>query len=61
MKGVHNHIQRRRLTRAYQTISVPRYANEQIGTIALPYRFTNDTVFGRSFRSAYAKYPSEMR
>lgn len=59
--GVSQHIQRRRLMRAYQTFVDPAHARERISTIAARCGFTNVSAFNRVFRQIYGMSPTELR
>jgi len=59
--GVSQHIQQRRLMRAYRMIVDPTHARERISAIATRCGFTNISVFNRAFRQAHGMSPTELR
>ena len=59
--GISQYIQQRRLRRAYQDITDPRYAQDRVGAIAARYGFSSVSVFSRAFRQTYGVSPSQLR
>ena len=59
--GVSQHIQQRRLMRAYRIIADPAQTRERISAIATRSGFTNVSAFNRTFRQAYGMSPTELR
>lgn len=59
--GVSQHIQQRRLMRAYHMLADPAHAHERISTIAMRCGFNNISVFNRAFRQAHGMSPTELR
>lgn len=59
--GVSQHIQQRRLMRAYRMIVDPTHARERISAIATRCGFTNISVFNRAFRQAHGMSPTDLR
>lgn len=59
--GVREYIQQRRLTRAYQMLTVPAHSDDLISKIANACGFTNGSAFSRAFREAYGMTPRELR
>lgn len=59
--GVSQHIQRRRLMRAYQIFIDPAQARERVSTVAARCGFANVSAFNRAFRQIYGMSPTELR
>ena len=50
-----------RLVRAHRLLTVPLYADQKVGTIALEVGFGDLSYFNRAFRRRYGITPSELR
>lgn len=59
--GVSQHIQQRRLMRAFQLLVDPAQARERISTIATRCGFANISSFNRAFRQTHGLSPTELR
>lgn len=59
--GVSQHIQQRRLMRAFQLVVDPTHARERISSIAARCGFANISVFNRAFRQTHGMSPTELR
>ena len=59
--GIAGYIRKRRLTRAYQEITLPGHANRRIGPIAYSLGFKNISAFNRAFRSFHGVSPASAR
>ena len=59
--GVHAHIKRRRLARAFHDIASPSPRAPKIAEIAYRWGFRDQAGFSRSFRDMFGASPSETR